>query len=1029
MARHRLLWTAAALTLAGCPAPPPAPTGSEPAGAVEIRSDRATWSTVTVRAGDDRIHFDALGVIHRVDVDTRDGGRPIEAAPALSSDFLARHPNAISHTPAISPDGRYLAFISDAGGRENVWIAQPGGGREKRLSDLSGATISGLAWMPSGRALVARVRDEPTRGALWRFPLAGEAAEIETASDLQDLQGPHPHDGWIYFATTFKPPGSRPLRREHWQIARMPAGGGRVEPVVDSEGGAVRPRISPDGRWLTYVTWRRGRSQLVLRNRLTQSERILAEVGRNLQDIYIAQLDLFPGYTLTNRAVWVSIDGAINRIDLATGKQRSFAPRFSRRIDPPRPARPPISVPDSNSNIRMFRWPDLSADGGRLVFEALGQIWLVNQPFESKPRPRALTPEAENCAQPNLSPDADRVVFVCELGDGRWRIEMIALADESRTTVAGKQTAWAAPRWVGNNDRLVAVRSAPLPALGILGEPVRSIVTMDPDGTNRRQIATAKTGAGGAWPVEDGRAFVYRDQRDLVRWSGESGTATRVADFGRASSAVPHPDGSRWLVQIDGHVLEVPQRRLQEMLSAVNEGQWGFSDYPGEIGEFPVWTGGSGYLYTRPGRIEFRDGGADRRIEIELTVDPPRHTGTLALTHGRLITMDDRGVIEDGHVVVADGEIVRVGASDSIQLPEDARTIDLRGRTVIPGLIDVHQHALYLMGFDPLANIPREFSPAAALLSHGVTATRDPALFDNARDFAIIEQINAGRIAGPRYFATGQRLRPDEYPVRSAADAEAAVGHVADFGATAIKQYLYPDRRQRQWIADAARARVLRSAFESGYDYKLGLSALLDGFNSIEHSPGNHALLEDFIGLASAVDVDYVPTLMTQIGAQTFYDQTDIDAQPRLEKWLPAAWRLQLENRRRRGAGVIADETAYATLARNAYRMTEAGVDVGVGAHDNPSPTGLGTLWEVAALVEGGMDESQALRSATIEGARILGIDHRTGSITAGKLADLVVLDGNPLENIRALEDTAMIVFRGQVLDPLTLQPIQEREP
>jgi imidazolonepropionase-like amidohydrolase/Tol biopolymer transport system component len=1023
VARHASLSAVLALATLACSTPTPSPTSEGSASGIEVVAKQATWSSVTVHPGEDSFHFDALGQIYRADADD---GSVADASPALSGEFLTRFPDAISHSPAISPDGRRLAFVSDAGGRENVWLAQRGGGRERRLSDLSGAAVSGLAWMPSGRALIARVRTAPTEGRIWRFPLSGDASPIEPETPLQDMQGPHPHGEWIYFATTLKPPGPRPLRRERWLIARMPADGGHVETVVETEGGAVRPRISPDGRWLAYVTWRQGRSQLVVRDRRgSRRERVIAEVGRNLQDIYIAQLDLFPGYTLTDRAVWVSIDGIVHRIELASGERQTFAPRFSRRVDPTRPARPAVPIPEDGMSVRSLRWPSASADGETLVFEALGRIWIAGRASDDA-GPRALTPEDENCSQPDLSADGLDLLFVCDSGNGRWRIEAQNLRDDTRTTIAAGEAAWAAPRWIGENARMVAVRSDPLPALGIFGERDRSIVTMDADGSDAQVIAEAVTGAGGAWPTDHGRGLVFRDERNLRNWSRKTGSVRDIANLGRATAAIPRPDGARWLIHIDGHVLNVDRRKLAQTLASANERTWGFSNYPGEIGAFPAWFGETGYVFARPGRIELRDKDAKHRVEIEIPVEPEVGTGTLALVHARLITMDASGVIENGHVIIEGGEIVRVGRADRIAVPESAHVIDLEGKTVLPGLIDVHQHALFLMGFDPLANIPRDFSPPAALLAHGVTSTRDPALFDNARDFAIVERINVGRMKGPRYFATGQRLRPDEYPVRSPADAAAAVSHAASFGATAVKQYLYPDRRQRRWIADAARSRDLRSAFESGYDYKLGLSALLDGFNSIEHSPGNHALFEDFIRLAAGVDADYVPTLMTQIGAERFFGKTDIETSPRLQRWLPAAWRLQLINRQRRGAGIDPAETAYAALTRNAAAMAAAGMDVGVGAHDNPSPTGLGTLWEIAALVDGGLSEQEALRSATIEGARIIGIDHRTGSITAGKLADLVVLDHNPLEDITALEQTAMIVFRGIALDPLTLEPLKE---
>ena len=109
-------------------------------------------------------------------------------------------------------------------------------------------------------------------------------------------------------------------------------------------------------------------------------------------------------------------------------------------------------------------------------------------------------------------------------------------------------------------------------------------------------------------------------------------------------------------------------------------------------------------------------------------------------------------------------------------------------------------------------------------------------------------------------------------------------------------------------------------------------------------------------------------------------------------------------------------------MTENVRRVVEAGGTVGVGAHDQPAPTGLGTHWEMWSFVEGGLSPMRALRAATIDGAKILGLAEETGSLKPGKRADLLILNRNPLTDIRHSTAIHLVMQSGQLYDGDSLQ-------
>lgn len=1012
-------WT---LILAGCAA-----FGNARADdAVTIQTDRGTWMNVDVSPDGKHLVFDHLGALYQLPIA---GGRAI---PLLNTAALGGSGHtAVSHSPAYSPDGVWITFVSDASGSENLWIVRASGEDARQLSFESGLSFNSPVWLADGSAILVRRSKNQRDGEIWRYATdAGSSAPLGVRGHFADVQGPEQHKNTLYLAVPSNRGGPRPLRRERWQIIRW-SRDGEFAAVIKTPGGAVRPRVSPDGRWLAFASWSRNRPALVLSDLHSGDESVLLqEVSRNLQDMYISQMDLFPAYAFTpdSASLVISYGGELHRVAVPSGERTGIPFRIERTVSIRRRDVPEVTIPTNHIEARMLRWPAAADNGRSLVLEALGRLWMPDEKASAGDEWIAVTPEAVFALQPDLSDDG-RIVFIAAEPGGAHNIVMLDTNRRLRRLTDGVE-AYAAPRFCADLSCILAVKGPADQGISLPGSSRRrSLVQIDLETLAERPLAVGAISVAGAWPSPDGRSYLAMGDNGLIRL--DAGSNETVVPRGRADLIVPSPDGRRVAIAINNHVLVSKLERADATIRALSSYPPPYSQYPGEFGFFPTWIDDERLLWSTPAGL--RLGRADALDEASSITARIRHklpapARPLLFSGGRAITMTPAmsglGVIENADVVIVEGRFSCVAAKGQCEVPDGARRIDASYNTLIPGLIDVHQHALALMGYSGLRNIPGAYPPAELLLAYGVTATRDPALLSNSRDFGLIEAINAGRVPGPRYYGSGERIMPEMVRIEGPGDAHAAVGHLRQMGATSIKEYLLPDRRQRVWLREAAQHAGIAAAFEGGFDYKLSLTAILDGYTSIEHSAGNHRVHEDVFKLLRVAGAYYSPTILTQIGADRFFREYDIGSEERLRRFLGDRAIQLLMHRPRRGQGIALAETAYATLVENAAAAGAVGVPVVVGAHDAPAPTGLGTHWEMWALAEGGMAEIEVLRAATIRGAEAIGIDHETGSIEAGKRADLLVLRSNPLEDIRHTTDIDSVVLDGHRYDGVTLKQL-----
>jgi imidazolonepropionase-like amidohydrolase len=610
-------------------------------------------------------------------------------------------------------------------------------------------------------------------------------------------------------------------------------------------------------------------------------------------------------------------------------------------------------------------------------------------------------------ASPRWSPDGEKLVFVMGSARGyltgqdggvaqlRW---IAAAGGESHEILAVTGAYWA-PTFSTDGTRVYYTEDSRFPP-GPESRPVRLLHSVRLDGVDKKTHMRFDGNLVEAIPSPDGQWVALEDKYDayLVAFP-LAGTETLAISLQGAAVPVKRvtTEGAQYLAWADG-------------------------------GKTLTWSFGNRFYRVARETVlqaEKREDWKPEQAEVALEVPRALPQGTYVLRGARLVTMNGKEVIERGDIVVVNNRIKAVGAAGKVELPREARIIDLKGKTVIPGFVDIHSH----MGAQQDIMTDQNW-PYAANLAYGVTTTRDPSN-DSSQVFAQGELVEAGEIVGPRIYSTGTPMITLLASITSQEDADNIVKRYKMQGADSLKQYMQPRRIQREWLGIAAAKEGINITAEGGGDLKLDLSMVLDGYTGFEHSLGIVPIYKDVIELLAQAKSTYTPTLIVSYGGPSgelaWRQKMDIHADPKVMRFTPhdvvdrrARWRVLL----------LDDEYHFPLIAQGAAEVQRRGGNVALGSHGQQQ--GIGAHWELWMLQSGGMTPWEALHCATMLGAESIGLEKEVGSIEPGKLADFVVLNSNPLDNIQNSRDIRYVVKNGVVYDGDTLDevwPVEKKFP
>lgn len=872
-----------------------------------------------------------------------------------------------------------------------------------------------------------------------------------------------------------------------WQIGVFDRETGRTSVRTDAAGSGMRPELSPDGKWLTYGTRIDSVTQLRLRDLATGDEKVLIpKIQRDDQESRWTR-DLLPTYAFMpdSKSLVIAYLGHIWRVTVPDGQATMipFTADYDEMIAGAIKDEYPVN--DSTLTVRQIRSPVVSPDGKRLAFTALDHLYVMDLPNGT---PRRLTDEPSVVeTSPAWSPDGRSIAYATwteKNGGDVYRVAADGSGQPARLTT--QSAFYENLTYNPDGTRIVVTRGPRAMRRGRDETEAPNAQAVDlelvwlPSSGGAATVIAPVTRFGKPhFGPDPSRIYVNEAGQGLVsmRWDGtDVRTVLRVGGGGArgggrrngASEILLSPDGQRAIVESGTKVYlitDVPQvNGGGATISIDNPAQ---SQVPvrrlSEIGgEFSSWTpdgkriiyalGHSLFTYdlaaadaairdsttradsARNASPGGRGAGAGRprgpnkpayeaaRNDIVITVPKDRPTGLAVLRGARIITMHGDEVIPKGDIVVRNNRIVAVGPQGKVQIPSGAHVIDVSGKTIIPGYVDVHAHMWPAFGVH--SSQPWEY---LAMLAYGVTTARDPQT-STSDVITYGDRVAAGEIIGPRVYSTGPGVFSSEN-IKSLDDARDVLKRYSEFWQTnTIKQYMTGDRRVRQWVAMAAREQYLMPTLEGGLDFKKNLTEAMDGYSGSEHTLPIAPLYKDVIELFATAGDTYTPTFIVQYGGpwaeNYWYEHSDVRNDTKLERFTPPD-EIQAKTLRRPGWWAPA-AWAFPMFAHEAAKIDSAGGKIGVGGHGQLQ--GLGTQWEIWNIASGGMSPMHVLRAATMNGAASIGLDQSVGSLEAGKLADLQVLDKNPLDDIHNTNTIRYVMKNGRLYDGNTLNEIWPRQ-
>jgi imidazolonepropionase-like amidohydrolase/Tol biopolymer transport system component len=1022
---------------------------------VAINTDEGTWMDVDVSPDGTTIAFTLLGDIYTMPMA---GGTPKRISEGLSWDVQ----------PRFSPDGTRIAFTSDRGGGDNIWLMNADGSDKRQVTKEDFRLLNQPSWSPDGRFIAAKKHYTTERsagtGEIWLYHVSGGGGVqvVERANErLQKELGEPifaPDGSAIYYTRNITPGNTFEYAQDSqagiFAIERHDLATGEVTTAVSGYGGAVRPAPSPDGKELAFVRRERDQSQLWIKDLASGRERMIyGKLDLDVQETW-AVTGVYPNidWLPDSSGIVFWAGGKLNRVN-RTGTGHAVIPfrvTDTRSVtDAPHPV---IAVAPDTFTTTMPRFATLSPDGARVVFESLGRLY--SKSAKGKDAPAPLTGDAADVLEafPAFSRDGQSLAYVRWSDDKLGEIVIADAKGQNRRVLTG-------PGHYGNiafspDGAMIAFEKR---EGGYLTSPDFSenpgIYVMPTNGSSEPMRVT-RDGANPQWGAADDRLFmVARDGGKLALVSTDlAGEAKRVHARGDLANDLRiAPDGRTIAFRQNYEVFAMPlvpggkPLDVSEQASAlpVVKVSTGGADYLGWAngGETLFWSIGPSLqsanvpeLFANAPKPEGDKTPAytppTSGIALSVSVQKAKPSGTTVITGARVLTMraglsvDDAGVIANGLIVIEGDRITGVydATTVKIKIPEGARMIDATGKTIMPGLVDAHAHGPYGVG----DLIPQQNWSLVQDLALGVTTVHNPSS-QASTVFAAAERQRAGLTLGPRIFSTGEIIygakAADVYArIDSYEDALAHVRRIKAQGGISVKNYNQPRREQRQMVVRAAAAENMLVVAEGGSLFGMDMNIAADGNSTLEHNVPVDVMYGDVLQFFSQSGTNYTPTLVVTYGGlagDPYWRQaTNVWENPLMVHTPP---KVLLADTGRR---VKAPDWAFVddNNAREARKLAQRGVKVSIGAHGQQA--GIGAHWELWSFARGGMSPVEALKAGTIVPAQSLGMDKDIGSIEPGKLADLVILSADPSADIANSDNIEQVMLGGRLYDAKTMNEV-----